>query len=94
MLSDRATACLVALDDLIQQFPQLGNPRDEKIQDSMDALRGKFKALEATSGLKLSSSSMIYRGNSNNNNTYSGGGGEFTGTTSGVNSDDRQSLQF
>jgi len=75
----------------MQQFPQLGNPRDERIQDAMDALRGKFKALEATSGLKLSSFSKNYSNNINNNG---GGGREAMATTSGVNSDQQQSLQF
>jgi hypothetical protein len=64
----------------------------------MDALRGKFKTLEATSGLKLSSSSKIYSGNTSSNNTNtnanSDGGREVTATMLGVNSDDQQSLQF
>lgn len=55
----------------------------------MDALRGKFKALEATSGLKLSSSSKNYGGNNSNG----GGGRKVMAMTPGVNSD-QQNLQF
>jgi hypothetical protein len=44
---DRAIA---ALEELAAAFP-LASPQDERLQDLMDALRGKFKALTAMMGV-------------------------------------------
>lgn len=41
---------IAALEELAAAFP-LSSPQDERLQEMMDALRGKFKALTAMLGV-------------------------------------------
>ncbi|KAI3434668.1 hypothetical protein D9Q98_002732 [Chlorella vulgaris] len=49
--SQRVDKGIAALEEMVADFP-LGNPRDERLQELMDGMRGKFKALLAMMGLQ------------------------------------------
>ncbi|KAG7674448.1 hypothetical protein Ndes2526B_g05177 [Nannochloris sp. 'desiccata'] len=49
-ISARAEKAINALEDLVRSFP-LGSPRDEGLQEKMDAIRGRYKTALALLGL-------------------------------------------
>ncbi|KAL4441877.1 hypothetical protein ABPG77_003793 [Micractinium sp. CCAP 211/92] len=50
LFSQRVDKGIAAMEEAVRSFP-LGDPKDERLQDLMDALRGKFKAVAAGLGL-------------------------------------------
>ncbi|KAL4433919.1 hypothetical protein ABPG75_000360 [Micractinium tetrahymenae] len=51
LFSQRVDKGIAALEEMVRSFP-LRDPKDERLQDLMDGLRGKFKAVAAGLGLQ------------------------------------------
>lgn len=50
LFSQRVDRGIAAMEEAVRSFP-LEDPKDERLQDLMDSLRGKFKAVAAGLGL-------------------------------------------
>ncbi|KAI7835869.1 hypothetical protein COHA_010266 [Chlorella ohadii] len=51
LFGPRVDKGIASLEEMVRDFP-LGNPQDERLQELMDGMRGRFKALTAMLGLQ------------------------------------------